>query len=188
MTQEAFKLDNQLCFRLYTASRLLTQAYHPLLSEHGLTYPQYLVLLVLWEKDAQPVNYIAKRLLLETNTVTPLLQRMEKEGILVRKKGEKDAQPVNDIAKRLYLETNTVTPLLQRMEKEGIIIRNKGEKDARQMIVSLTGKGKKLQKELADVPFTVGQSVICDSVTAETTPELFRMLDDIILKLSSSKA
>ena len=149
MTQEAFKLDNQLCFRLYTASRLLTQAYHPLLSEHGLTYPQYLVLLVLWEKDAQPVNDIAKRLLLETNTVTPLLQRMEKEGILVRKKGEKDA---------------------------------------RQMIVSLTGKGKKLQKELADVPFTVGQSVICDSVTAETTPELFRMLDDIILKLSGSKA
>ena len=80
MIQEEFKLDNQLCFRLYTASRLLTQAYHPLLSEHGLTYPQYLVLLVLWEKDAQPVNDIAKRLLLETNTVTPLLQRMEKEG------------------------------------------------------------------------------------------------------------
>ena len=82
MIQEEFKLDNQLCFRLYTASRLLSQAYHPLLSEHGLTYPQYLVLLVLWEKDAQPVNDIAKRLFLETNTVTPLLQRMEKEGIL----------------------------------------------------------------------------------------------------------
>ena len=89
MIQEAFKLDNQLCFRLYTASRLLTQAYHPLLSEQGLTYPQYLVLLVLWEKDAQPVNDIAKRLHLETNTVTPLLQRMEHEGILTRKKGEK---------------------------------------------------------------------------------------------------
>ena len=67
MTEEAFKLENQLCFRLYTASRLLTQAYHPLLSKYGLTYPQYLVLLVLWEKDAQPVNDIAKRLHLETN-------------------------------------------------------------------------------------------------------------------------
>lgn len=89
---EKFLLDNQLCFRLYTASRLLTQAYHPLLSEHGLTYPQYLVLLVLWEKDAQPVNDIAKRLYLETNTMTPLLQRMEKEGILVREKGTKDAR------------------------------------------------------------------------------------------------
>lgn len=80
------KLDNQLCFRLYTASRLLTQAYHPLLSRIGLTYPQYLVMMVLWEKDAQPVNDIAKHLLLETNTVTPLLKRMEAEGLVVREK------------------------------------------------------------------------------------------------------
>ena len=92
MIKEEFKLDNQLCFRLYTASRLLTQAYNPLLSEYGLTYPQYLVLLVLWENDAQPVNDIAKRLFLETNTVTPLLQRMEKEGVLVRRKGEADGR------------------------------------------------------------------------------------------------
>ena len=144
MIKEEFKLDNQLCFRLYTASRLLTQAYHPLLSDYGLTYPQYLVLLVLWEKDAQPVN---------------------------------------DIAKRLLLETNTVTPLLQRMEKEGILIRRKGEKDARQMIVSLTEKGWGLQKKLVDVPLIVGSSVLCDSVTPETAPELFRMLDGIIGKL-----
>ena len=149
MIQEEFKLDNQLCFRLYTASRLLTQAYHPLLSDYGLTYPQYLVLLVLWEKDAQPVN---------------------------------------DIAKRLLLETNTVTPLLQRMEKEGILIRRKGEKDARQMIVSLTEKGWGLQKKLADVPAIVGSSVLCDSVTPETAPELFRMLDGIIGKLSAPSA
>lgn len=91
---EKFKLENQLCFRLYTASRLLTQAYHPLLSEHGLTYPQYLVLLVLWEKDEQPVNDIAKRLLLETNTVTPLLKRMETEGIVSRSQGRKDARQI----------------------------------------------------------------------------------------------
>ena len=146
MIQEAFKLDNQLCFRLYTASRLLTQAYHPILSQEGLTYPQYLVLLVLWEKDAQPVN---------------------------------------DIAKRLFLETNTVTPLLQRMEKEGILLREKGKKDARQMIVSLTGKGKALQEKLSCVPFIMADAVLCDSVTPETAPELFRMLDDIIGKLSA---
>ena len=148
MTKEEFKLDNQLCFRLYTASRLVTQAYHPLLSEHGLTYPQYLVLLALWEKDAQPVN---------------------------------------DIAKRLFLETNTVTPLLQRMEKEGILVRKKGEKDARQMIVSLTRNGKELQKKLAEVPFTIGSAVACDSVNLETAPELFRMLDDIIAKLNNPR-
>lgn len=142
--EEKFKLENQLCFRLYTASRLLTQAYHPLLSELGLTYPQYLVLLVLWEKDSQPVN---------------------------------------DIAKRLLLETNTVTPLLKRMEAEGIITRSKGKEDARQMIVKLTKKGRDLQKELTDVPETVGNVVICKSVTPETVSGLFVMLDDIIERL-----
>ncbi len=84
------KLDNQLCFRIYTASRLIIQAYTPILNQLGITYPQYLVLMVLWEQDAQPVNDIARRLVLETNTVTPLLQRMEKQGIVSRKKGEKD--------------------------------------------------------------------------------------------------
>lgn len=84
------QLDNQICFRLYTAARLITQAYTPILTELGITYPQYLVLMVLWEKDNQPVNDIAHRLLLETNTVTPLLQRMEKLGIVSRKKGELD--------------------------------------------------------------------------------------------------
>ena len=89
-----FNLDNQLCFRLYTASRLITQAYHPFLAEYGLTYPQYLVLMVLWEKDMQPVNDIAKRLKLETNTVTPLLKRMESEGILTRTQGKEDARQI----------------------------------------------------------------------------------------------
>jgi len=84
------QLDNQICFRLYTAARLITQAYTPLLTALGITYPQYLVLMVLWEKDEQPVNDIARRLLLETNTVTPLLQRMEKLGLVIRKKGELD--------------------------------------------------------------------------------------------------
>lgn len=84
------QLDNQICFRIYTASRLIIQAYTPMLSKLGITYPQYLVLMVLWEQDSQPVNDIAHRLMLETNTVTPLLQRMEKQGIVTRKKGEKD--------------------------------------------------------------------------------------------------
>lgn len=84
------QLDNQICFRLYTAARLIMQAYTPMLTALGITYPQYLVLMVLWEKDNQPVNDIAHRLLLETNTVTPLLQRMEKLGIVSRKKGEQD--------------------------------------------------------------------------------------------------
>ena len=90
MAYSELQLDNQICFRLYTASRLITQAYTPMLTELGITYPQYLVLMVLWEKDSQPVNDIAHRLVLETNTVTPLLQRMEKQGLIIRKKGELD--------------------------------------------------------------------------------------------------
>ena len=90
MAYSELQLDNQICFRLYTASRLITQAYTPMHNELGITYPQYLVLMVLWEKDSQPVNDIAHRLMLETNTVTPLLQRMEKQGLIIRKKGELD--------------------------------------------------------------------------------------------------
>ena len=90
MAYSELQIDNQICFRLYTASRLITQAYTPMLTELGITYPQYLVLMVLWEKDSQPVNDIAHRLMLETNTVTPLLQRMEKQGLIIRKKGELD--------------------------------------------------------------------------------------------------
>ncbi len=86
------KLDNQLCFRLYTAARLIAGAYGPYFETLGITYPQYLVLLVLWEKDQQPVNDIAKRLHLETNTVTPLLQRMERQGLVTRIKGEVDTR------------------------------------------------------------------------------------------------
>ena len=92
MAYEQLKLDNQLCFRLYTAASLTTGACHPYLDPLGITYPQYLVLLVLWEQDKQPVNDIAHKLFLETNTVTPLLQRMEKAGLVKRTKGKEDTR------------------------------------------------------------------------------------------------
>ena len=96
---------------------------------------------------------------------------------------EKDAQPVNDIAKRLYLETNTVTPLLKRMEAEGILTRTQGKRDARQMIVQLTQKGRLLREKLTDVPMNIGRAVLCESITPETVPNLFHMLDDMIARL-----
>lgn len=89
---EQLKLDNQLCFRLYTASRLITQAYRPYLEPLGITYTQYLVLMVLWEKDNLLVSEISERLMLDTNTVTPLLQRMEHEDLLVRTRSVVDAR------------------------------------------------------------------------------------------------
>ena len=91
---EQLRLRNQLCFRFYTVSRLITQTYRPFLERLGLTYPQYLVMMVLWEQDGQPVNDIAKTLLLETNTVTPLLKRMEEDGLVTRRRGDKDARQV----------------------------------------------------------------------------------------------
>lgn len=89
---EQLKLDNQFCFRLYSAAHLTMKAYQPYFAPIGITYPQYLVLLVLWEQDHQPVCDIAKRLLLDTNTVTPLLQRMEKAGLVIRQRGEQDTR------------------------------------------------------------------------------------------------
>lgn len=94
MPFEQLKLKNQLCFRLYAASRLVTRAYQPYLDALDITYPQYLVLMVLWEQDGQPVNDIAKRLHLNTNTITPLLKRMEQEGFMVRERCKTDERRV----------------------------------------------------------------------------------------------
>jgi DNA-binding MarR family transcriptional regulator len=87
-------LENQLCFPLYAASRLTTKVYTPLLNELDLTYPQYLVMLVLWEQDAQTVNNIGNRLLLESNTLTPILKRLEQKKLIVRKRSTLDERSV----------------------------------------------------------------------------------------------
>ncbi|WP_340112855.1 MarR family winged helix-turn-helix transcriptional regulator [Maribellus mangrovi] len=90
MEYEQLKLSNQVCFPIYAASRLITRAYQPLLEKLDLTYPQYLVLMVLWENDRVSVNEITHKLILNTNTVTPLLKRMEVQGLITRKRSEKD--------------------------------------------------------------------------------------------------
>ena len=94
MAYDQLKLENQICFPVYAATRLITRAYQPFLEELGLTYPQYLVLMVLWQSDNLGVNEIAEKLLLQTNTITPLLKRMEKEGILTRKRSQHDERKV----------------------------------------------------------------------------------------------
>lgn len=91
---EILKLDNQLCFPLYAASRLVTKLYQPLLKELDITYPQYLILLVLWEEDNLTVNAIGNKLILETNTLTPLLKRMEQKGLLTRTRSDVDERKV----------------------------------------------------------------------------------------------
>lgn len=92
MSSENLKLNRQGCFRLYTAARLLIQVYQPWFAQLGITYTQYLVLMVLWEQDALPLNAISRRLYLESNTLTPLIKRMEAMKMVVRKKNKDDAR------------------------------------------------------------------------------------------------
>jgi len=94
MEFEQLKLSNQLCFPIYAASRLITREYQPHLEKLGITYPQYLVLMVLWEDDAITVNEISQKLILNTNTITPLLKRMETQGIIKRQRSESDERKV----------------------------------------------------------------------------------------------
>lgn len=89
---DQLRLDNQLCFRFYTVSRLLVQAYKPLLEPLGLSYSEYLVMMVLWEKDNQLVGDIVRRVGLDTNSLTPLLKRMEAQGLILRTRGVADGR------------------------------------------------------------------------------------------------
>ncbi len=88
-------LDNQLCFALYSASLAMTKLYKPLLDALGLTYPQYLVMLVLWESDGPSVSSLGERLNLDSGTLTPLLKRMEAAGWLVRQRSSEDERRVH---------------------------------------------------------------------------------------------
>ena len=81
---EALKLKNQLCFPLYAAARKITSAYTPALKPLGLTYTQYIVMLVLWEEDCQSVSSICEKLKLDSGTITPLLKKLEAEGLVER--------------------------------------------------------------------------------------------------------
>ena len=92
---ENLKLKNQLCFALYAATNAITRAYRSRLSHIGLTYPQYLVMMVLWETDGITVKTIAERLHLESPTITPLLKRLESCGFVSRQRNAKDERVVN---------------------------------------------------------------------------------------------
>ncbi|MGI0106175.1 MarR family winged helix-turn-helix transcriptional regulator [Salinimicrobium sp. WS361] len=94
MEYEQLKLENQLCFPVYAASRLITREYQPFLDRLEITYPQYLVLMVLWETNGLTVNDIAKKLLLNTNTITPLLKRMEQQALITRERSKRDERKV----------------------------------------------------------------------------------------------
>jgi DNA-binding MarR family transcriptional regulator len=88
------RLDNQICFAIYSTAHAFNRVYKPLLDRLGLTYPQYLVMLVLWERDDVAVKDIGERLFLDSGTLTPLLKRLEAAGLLKRTRGTEDERQV----------------------------------------------------------------------------------------------
>jgi DNA-binding MarR family transcriptional regulator len=93
--KHALQLDHQLCFALYSASLAMTKLYKPLLAELGLTYPQYLALLALWERDGLQVSELGARLFLDSGTLTPLLKRLESAGLVRRQRSGDDERRVH---------------------------------------------------------------------------------------------
>jgi MarR family transcriptional regulator, organic hydroperoxide resistance regulator len=141
MSYPQLKLDQQLCFPLYAASRLVIREYQPFLDKLNITYPQYLALLVLWEED----------------------------GITV-----------NDLAHKLILNTNTVTPLLKRLEQQGLVTRTKSKQDERKVVLQLTPKAKKLERDAACIPLQLIEGLQNSSMSVDDLVALKHKLDEVI--------
>ena len=91
---DPLKLENQLCFPLYAASRALIRQYHPYLSALDLTYTQYVAMMVLWESAPLSIKELGERICLDTGTLTPLLKTMEQKGLILRRRSEADERSV----------------------------------------------------------------------------------------------
>lgn len=126
MKENHFLLEEQLCFSTYTLSKQFTKFYRPILEPFSLTYPQYLVLLSLWEKSEQSVQELGEKLVLESGTLTPMLKRMEKNGYITRNRNPEDERQViikltkkaNDTKDKLLEKVANCLSLLNFNEKE----------------------------------------------------------------------
>ncbi|MEI1681472.1 MarR family transcriptional regulator [Acinetobacter baumannii] len=120
------KLENQLCFLIYSTNLALNQLYRKLLTPLGITYPQYLVMLVLWEKDEITVS---------------------------------------EIGSKLFLESSTLTPILKKLEALQFLNRTRSKEDERQVIITLSEKGKKLKEQAVNIPTHILEASSCDTAT-----------------------
>ncbi|EHU1902481.1 MarR family transcriptional regulator [Acinetobacter baumannii] len=120
------KLENQLCFLIYSTNLALNQLYRKLLTPLGITYPQYLVMLVLWEKDEITVS---------------------------------------EIGSKLFLESSTLTPILKKLEALQLLNRTRSKEDERQVIITLSEKGKKLKEQAVNIPRHILEASSCDTAT-----------------------
>ncbi|MCC5801996.1 MarR family transcriptional regulator [Rossellomorea vietnamensis] len=117
-------LENQICFKIYTAEREITKLYRSLLEEIGVTYPQYLALLVLWEEKTISVKELGRKLFLDSGTLTPMLKRMEANGLVERKRSSEDERSViislTDKGLEMKEKAECIpTRLLDRLEMDG---------------------------------------------------------------------
>ena len=114
--EEEKRLEKQLCFAVYATAHAFTRAYKPILDRVGLTYPQYLVMLVLWDRADRAVGEIGERLLLESSTLTPLLKRLEAAGLVSRRRNPEDERQVRialtDKGRGLRVEALAVPPAI----------------------------------------------------------------------------
>lgn len=108
-------LDNQLCFALYSATNSITRVYRQLLDEHDLTYPQYLVLLVLWEKDGIAVRDLMRRLKLDSGTLSPILKRLERAGMVNKQRNDIDERIVRI---SLTEKSKQLKPMIAEVQKQ----------------------------------------------------------------------
>lgn len=140
--EPALRLDNQLCFALYSASLAMTKTYKPLLDALGLTYPQYLVMLVLWEHGTLAVSELGERLFLDSGTLTPLLKRMEGAGLLLRARSKQDERRVlvtlTPQGRQLKLRATCIPACLLQATGGSVA-----------ELISLTGQVRQLRERLA---------------------------------------
>ena len=153
------KLENQLCFLLYSASRKMTAAYRPLLNALDITYPQYLVLMVLWE-------YF---------DITE-----DTAGDLVHSQTKKKGIKVGALSSELQLDNGTLTPLLKRMEHQALLVRKRDEQDERVVRISLTESGMALRARACKIP----EKMMCESgLTRGELKEIHLELSGVLNKI-----
>jgi MarR family transcriptional regulator, organic hydroperoxide resistance regulator len=140
---DKLKLENQICFKIYTAEREITKLYRGLLEELDVTYPQYLVLLVLWEKNSATVK---------------------------------------ELGQRLFLDSGTLTPMLKRMEANHLVERKRSVEDERNVIISLTKKGKELKYKAECIPTSLLENMTMDLEELKT---LDQTLNTILKRLQN---
>ncbi len=164
----ALRLENQLCFPIYSASRLITQAYAPYLDKMGITYPQYLVLMTLWNyeddlKLGQKLNST------EHNTSAANLKKPSEPGLTVSQIGEK-----------LLLDSGTLTPILQKLDHNNLIVRARSKIDDRRVLNSLTDLGRNLKTSALEM----GYQVFCASkLTLEQVESLKVAIKDLVCRV-----